>query len=330
MKTQPPTHADPLLRVHELVVTYPGPGGVPKRVVNRVSFSLYRGQTLVLVGGSGCGKSVTALSILGLVQSPGRIVSGSIRLDGMDLAPPASPRWDTVRGSRVGMIFQDPRAAQDPVSTVGSQLRETIRRHHRLPSGETIARARHLLEEAVLADVTALMKLYPHQISGGMCQRVMIALALAGEPEILIADEPTTAIDVVTQARLLRRLADAQQNRAMGMLLITHDLGLVAEMADVVCVMCDGRVVEYGDVFSIMGQPRHPCTKELVNAVIRLGTREAYVPRSPRAAPNPGGCLVQVAPTRWVLGQESEGKGTIGEVPCLAFTRKDQRVSSLP
>jgi microcin C transport system ATP-binding protein len=256
-----------LLSVHDLSVTFTVPGGVVE-AVKGVSFDLDRGETLALVGESGSGKSVTALSILQLLPYPaashGR--ASSIRLDERELigAPPAVMR--DIRGNRIAMVFQEPMTSLNPLHTIEKQLTETLFLHKRMRGQQARARAVELLRLVGLAEAERRLGAYPHQLSGGQRQRVMIAMALANEPDILIADEPTTALDVTIQAQILKLLKSLQARFGMALLLITHDLTIVRKMADRVCVMTKGEVVEAGPVAEVFAQPRHSYTRHLLTA----------------------------------------------------------------
>ncbi len=265
------------------------------RAVDGVSFEVREGETLGLVGESGCGKTVTALSILGLLPDTARILDGSsIRLRGEELVAASDDRLREIRGNDVSMIFQEPVTSLNPVQKIGGQVAEVLRMHRRMDSREALAEARRLLEETDIADAGQLLAAYPHQLSGGMCQRVMIAMALACEPDLLIADEPTTALDVTTQAQILQLLADVRDRRRMSLLLITHDLGVVAEVCDRVAIMYAGQIVETGPVDVVFADPRHPYTRGLLACLPdpshlgrRLSPIEGTVPR-PTAWPE--GC----------------------------------------
>ena len=235
--------------------------------VDGVSLALRRGRTTALVGESGSGKSVTALSIMGLIEPPGHVIAGEILLDGRDLRRAGARELEGVRGSRIGMVFQDPLTSLNPVLTIGSQIAETIRAHEPTSRAAAEQRAIELLEHVGVADAAARAQDYPHHFSGGMRQRVLIAAAIACRPDIIIADEPTTALDVTVQATILRLLHDLQQEMRASLLLITHDLGVVAAMADDVLVMYAGRVVERADVDTLFHAPRHPYTRALLGCV---------------------------------------------------------------
>jgi oligopeptide/dipeptide ABC transporter ATP-binding protein len=251
-----------LLQVEDLRTYFNTPRGIV-RAVDGVSFSLEEGQTLAVVGESGCGKSMTALSILQLVPEPaGYIDSGRILFEGKDLL---DYRWEEmrpVRGKEIGMIFQEPMTSLNPVYTVGQQLLEAMQVHG-VGEAEARKRAIELLERVRMDDPLRVLRQYPHELSGGMRQRVMIAIALANRPKLLIADEPTTALDVTVQAQILELLAELQREMKMAMLLISHDLGIVAEMADHVCVMYAGEVVESAPADDLYRAPKHPYTRGL-------------------------------------------------------------------
>ncbi|HBZ9029652.1 TPA: ABC transporter ATP-binding protein, partial [Raoultella ornithinolytica] len=235
------------------------------RAVQEVSFAIHAGQTVGIVGESGCGKSVTAMALMGLLPpQAARIDSGEILFDGQDLLRlKANPMAD-LRGNQLAMIFQEPMTALNPVLTIGEQLCEPLIRHRGETPKAAWLHATRLISEVGLARADSLMNSYPHQLSGGMLQRVMIAMALSCQPKLLIADEPTTALDVTVQAQILRLLRDRAQSRRMAMLLITHDLGVIAQMAEQVVVMYAGRVVESGPTAEILRHPQHPYTQGLI------------------------------------------------------------------
>jgi len=283
----------PLLRVSDLSVRFHTRRGVV-HAVERVSFDLEAGQTLGLVGESGCGKSVTCLSLLGLVpQPPGRIAQGEIRFGDLDLAhcPPA--RLRTVRGRRIAMIFQDPMTSLNPYLKIGDQLAEPLRLHLGLGRREALSKAIASLDEVGIADASRRVHDYPHQFSGGMRQRVMIAMALATRPEILVADEPTTALDVTVQAQILDLMRRLQREYGTAVLFVTHDLGVVAEFCERVAVMYAGRVVESGPTATVFARPRHPYTMALREALPGLepGARLRAIPgEPPKLTEPPVGC----------------------------------------
>jgi oligopeptide/dipeptide ABC transporter ATP-binding protein len=271
--------ADTLLSVEDLVITFPGTTR-PAVPVDGVSFSLARGETLALVGESGCGKSLTSLALLRLIPPPGRIDSRSrILFDGTDILALEERALRDIRGRRIGMVFQDPMTSLNPVFTVGDQVAEGIRAHFPVTRKEANDRAVALLEEVGISDAGSRAKDYPHQMSGGMRQRVMIAMALACEPELLIADEPTTALDVTVQAQILEILDRLRRARGMAVLLITHDLGIVAGRADRVAVMYAGQIVEQARTAQLFARPSHPYTQGLLASVPRLtGPRGRLTP----------------------------------------------------
>lgn len=259
-----------LLEVRDLRVTFPA-AARPARPVDGVSFELERGKTLALVGESGCGKSLTSLALLRLVPAPGRIESGSaIRLGDLDILALDDEALRGVRGRRIGMIFQDPMTSLNPVFRVGHQVAEGIRAHFPVSRREAADRAVSLLREVGIPDPVRRAREYPHQLSGGMRQRIMIAIALACEPDVLIADEPTTALDVTVQAQILEILDRLRETRGLAVLLITHDLGIVAGRADRVAVMYAGRIVEQAPTASLFERPSHPYTRGLLASVPRL------------------------------------------------------------
>jgi peptide/nickel transport system ATP-binding protein len=262
----------PLLRVRGLVTSFRTGSGV-LRAVDGVSFEVPRGCTIAVVGESGCGKSVTALSILRLIGAPGRIEAGVIELEGRDLIGLSEREMRDVRGNQISMIFQEPMTSLNPVYTVGWQIIEAVRLHKKTSRREARARAIELLRLVGIGEPETNVDAYPHQLSGGQRQRVMIAMALACEPKLLLADEPTTALDVTIQAQILELLRDLQQRMAMSILLITHDLGVVAENASHVVVMYAGKVVETSPVAELFAAPRHPYTRGLLESIPRPGGR---------------------------------------------------------
>ncbi|MEO7190431.1 MAG: ABC transporter ATP-binding protein [Vicinamibacterales bacterium] len=263
----PASEGPPLLEVDRLTTTFALRGGREAAAVDDVSLHIDRGETLALVGESGSGKSVTALSIVGLVQRPGRVVSGRILLDGVDLAGLDDSRMRHIRGRRIGFIFQEPMVALDPVYTIGAQISETLAVHGLARGAQARARVLELLEAVRIPDPARRAREYPHQLSGGLRQRAMIALALSAKPELVIADEPTTALDVTVQAEILELLRQLRREFNLSVLLITHDLGVVAEMADRVAVMYAGRLVEQGPVAAVFAAPTHPYTRALFASI---------------------------------------------------------------
>jgi peptide/nickel transport system permease protein len=280
--------AGSLLRVRDLVVAFPVPGeGRLQAVVDHVSFDLPAGQTLGLVGESGCGKTMSVLAIPGLTPAPGVIAAGSIRFDGAELVSASGRSVAAVRGARIGYISQDPMGALDPSFTVGSQLREVLRRHTRASRRVVREHCLDLLREVGIADPAATARLYPYQISGGMAQRVAIAIALSGQPDLLIADEPTTALDVTVQAEILDLLRELKERRTMALLLVTHDLGVVADTCDTVAVMYAGQIVEQGSAEDVLGNSRHPYTLGLLSSMPEAGGTGARLAAITGAVPAP-------------------------------------------
>jgi oligopeptide/dipeptide ABC transporter ATP-binding protein len=239
--------------------------------VDRVSFSLRRGEILGLVGASGCGKSTLALSILGLVLPPGRICDGSVQLDGVELRGCSNAELERIRGRRVGMVFQEPAAALNPVFRVGTLFVEALRAHRRMGRGEARDRGAELLSKMGIKDTNRCLKSYPFELSGGQQQRVQIALGLCGMPDLLIADEPTTALDVSTQAQILGLLKEMSDSRSMALLLISHDLAVVEAVAERIGVMYAGQLVEIGPTSQVVEEPLHPYTRKLLDSKPRLG-----------------------------------------------------------
>jgi len=256
----------PVLEVRDLVTTFPADGG-RAAVVDGVSLQIAAGEVLALVGESGCGKSVTALSILRLVPRPGRVASGSIRLAGRDVLSLGVAEMRAVRGALGAMIFQEPMTSLNPVQTVGEQVVEAIRLHERTSADAARRRTVELFERVGIPDADARFDTYPHQLSGGLKQRVMIAMALSMRPKLLIADEPTTALDVTIQAQILELLREVRDRFATAILLITHDLGVVNELADRIAVMYAGRVAEEGTREEVLAAPRHPYTQGLLASI---------------------------------------------------------------
>ncbi|MEF2071508.1 ABC transporter ATP-binding protein [Consotaella aegiceratis] len=282
-----PAPDDPVLAVEGLTVMVGGETG-PRAVVSDLSFDLKRGETLCIAGESGSGKSMTSLAIMGLLPKPAAwIGAGAIRLGGRDLAGLDEGAMRRVRGDRIAMIFQEPMTSLNPVLTIGRQLTEAIRAHRTVGAGEARRRAVAALEAVRIPEAERRLKQYPHELSGGMRQRVMIAMALALEPDVLIADEPTTALDVTVQAQVLELLRDLKRQFGTSIILITHDMGVVAEMADRVIVMRHGRMVEEGTAADIFARPRADYTRELLAAVPRIGQgagrRETTAPRRHQA-----------------------------------------------
>ena len=267
-----------LLSINSLKTSFFTRWGIVK-AVDGVDLSVRKGETLGLVGESGCGKSMTALSILRLVPKPkGRIVEGEIWFQGRDLLTLEEEEMRAIRGGEFGMIFQEPMTSLNPVFSIGAQVIEALCAHKRLTKKEASSRAMKLLISVGMPDAGHRMKAYPHQLSGGQRQRAMIAIALAGDPALLIADEPTTALDVTIQAQILRLIQGLRQQRGLAMILITHDLGVIAQTADTCAVMYAGKVMEYTDVKTLFAEPKHPYTKGLLAAVHELRPIPGNVP----------------------------------------------------
>jgi peptide/nickel transport system ATP-binding protein len=268
--------AKPLLEVDQLVTEFQTDEGLV-RAVDGVSFSVDPGKTVGIVGESGCGKSVTALSIMRLLPQPmGRIAGGAIRFNGKDLASLSFEQMEHVRGNEIGMVFQEPMTALNPVHTIGRQLTEGIKLHKGLGGADAIREAVEILDKVGIPSPEIRMGEYPHQLSGGMRQRVVIAIALACRPALLIAYEPTTALDVTIQAQILELIKELQADMGMSVMLITHDLGVIAETCDEVVVMYAGKVAERGTVYDIFDRPSHPYTQGLLHSIPTLDT----VPKS--------------------------------------------------
>ena len=266
--------AGTLLEVRDLRTHFATADGLVK-AVDGVSFSIRNGATLGVVGESGCGKSVTALSVMRLIERPGRIVSGTITFGAQNLTEVSDDEMREIRGNSISMIFQEPMTSLNPVFTCGNQIAEAVSIHGGLSGGEARKRAIEMLAQVGIPDAERRAEEYPHQLSGGMRQRVMIAMALSTNPELLIADEPTTALDVTIQAQILELMTDLRERLGMAMLLITHDLGVVAEMCDDVVVMYAGRVVERGPVADVFASPQHPYTEALLQSIPLLGMTQA-------------------------------------------------------
>jgi len=303
------------------------------KAVQSVSFEIKKGRTFALVGESGCGKSVTALSIMRLIPSPpGRIVSGRVLLDRKDLLKISERQMRSVRGNMISMIFQEPMTSLNPVFTVGNQIVEAIRLHQKKSSAQAWADAVEMLKKVGIGDAESRVKEYPHQMSGGMRQRVMIAMAVSCNPQLLIADEPTTALDVTIQAQILDLLDELQQKNNMSIFLITHDLGIVAERADDIAVMYASRIVEKANARELFGNAFHPYTQGLLRSVPQLGFEGRRLQTISGVVPNPlnfpSGCkfhprcpigcddkrcqtvepqLQEVRPGRWVACWKAEG-----------------------
>ncbi len=285
---------EPLLAVRDLQTRFFTLNG-EIRAVDGVSFELAAGETLGLVGESGCGKSVTALSIMRILPEPaGRITGGSIHFRGQDLAALPEKRMEEIRGNKIAMVYQEPMTALNPAFTVGDQLGEVFRFHQKCNKREAGRRAVDLLEQVGIPSPASRARDYPHQLSGGMRQRAVIAMAIACNPELLIADEPVTALDVTIQAQILDLLLSLRSRLSMSLILISHDLGVVANMVKRVIVMYAGRIVERGGVEGIFRSPRHPYTRGLFQSIPRIGRRVETLPEIPGSVPNllhlPRGC----------------------------------------
>ncbi len=284
-----------LLEIDELKVTFRTRHG-PVTALDGVSLRVEAGETLGIVGESGCGKSITALSVMGLVPSPpGNIAGGAIRLAGEDLVNTSPRRLRRLRGSEIAMIFQEPMTSLNPVFTAGDQIAEAIMLHQNVSRAEALSRAVALLDRVGIPEARRRADDYPHQLSGGMRQRVMIAMAVSCQPKVLIADEPTTALDVTVQAQIFDLLNDLQRETGAAIMLITHDMGAIAEMADRVAVMYAGRVIEEGRADDILDLPKHPYTRGLIACIPNVGKGEGGEP--PPLAEIPG-----VVPPLHLLG----------------------------
>ena len=284
-----------ILEIKQLKTYFFTRSGVVK-AVDGVNFGVRKGESLCLVGESGCGKTATALSVLRLIDSPpGRIIDGEIRYHDEDLLRCSGRRLRQIRGHGIAMIFQDPQSSLNPVFTVGDQIAEQIRLHLRLKRGPTMERTRHLMEQVGIPRAGERMKDYPHQFSGGMRQRIMIAAALSCGPEVLIADEPTTALDTTIKEQILDIFRDLKQQWEMSILFITHDLGTVAGIADRIVVMYGGRIAEVGTAFDIFDRPKHPYTHGLIKCLPDTSARSDRLTPIPGMIPSlidpPEGCI---------------------------------------
>jgi len=275
---------EPLLEVDDLRTHFHTPGGVV-RSVDGVSYTVRAGRTLGVVGESGCGKSVTALSILRLVLTPPGRHMGAVRLRGTDLMRLSEREMRQIRGNRISMIFQEPMTSLNPVLTVGRQIAETVQLHQKASRADAMKRAVEMLRVVQIPEPERRVNEYPHQLSGGMRQRVMIALALACNPEVLIADEPTTALDVTIQAQILDLIKRLQKELGMGVVMITHDLGVVAESCDRVVVMYAGKKVEEADVIDLFDRPLHPYTRALMASMPAMNTASTRLTEIPGLVP---------------------------------------------
>ena len=306
-----------VLEVRDLVTSFPGNGGRAP-VVDGVSLEVRAGEVLALVGESGCGKSVTALSILRLVPRPGHVDAGSVRVAGRDVLALSVAEMRRLRGREAAMIFQEPMTSLNPVHSVGAQVVEAIRLHEKVSVRAARARTVDLFEQAQIPDAKARLDAYPHELSGGLKQRVMIAMALALRPKLLIADEPTTALDVTIQAQILALLRELQSEFQMSILLITHDFGVVNELADRVAVMYAGRIVEEGTRYEVLSRARHPYTQGLL--------------RSMPARAEPGQALAEIpgsvpSPREWPEGCRFSTRCAQAFEPCVAEVPGDTTLS---
>ena len=314
-----------ILKVRDLSVSFATNNG-PAKVIEEVSFSMDHGQTLGLVGESGCGKSVTAMSIIRLLPSPpSRVESGQVIFDGQDLLKLDDAAMRNIRGNRIGMIFQEPMTSLNPTFSLGFQIGEVLRLHRGLGQRQVRDRCIELLDMVGVGSPAARIDQYPHQLSGGLRQRVMIAIAIACNPVLLIADEPTTALDVTIQAQILDLLVRLQKDLDMSILMITHDLGVVAEFCDHVVVMYAGMIVEKAPVDQIFDQPRHPYTRGLLVSVPQIGNKRTYLPTIPGMVPGigerPRGCYFEKRCEHVIdICRQSipplEGRGTENRLAC--------------
>ncbi len=283
-----------LLEVQDLHVEFHTPDGIA-RAINGVNFELFQGQTLAILGESGSGKSVTAQAIMGILDMPPAVIpKGQIRYCGQDLLTMPDEQRRRTRGPEISMVFQDALSSLNPVFPVGWQIAEMFRVHRGMNKSDALERAVKLMQRVQIPAAKERVKAYPHQFSGGMRQRIMIAMAIALDPAVLIADEPTTALDVTVQAQIMALLQELQEERQMGLILITHDLGVVADVADKIAVMYAGRIVERADVFELYRQPAHPYTKGLLESIPRLDQKGQQLAAIGGLPPNlmriPPGC----------------------------------------
>ncbi len=282
-----PLQKKPLLEVRDLSIHFFTEEGVVRAVEN-VSFEIYPGEILGLVGESGCGKSVTGLSLLKLIPiPPGRFLTGDILFDGRHLLQLEEKEMEKVRGNDISMIFQEPMTSLNPVFTIGNQIMEAITLHQELDKTAARKKAIEMLDRVKISSPDKMIDSYPHQLSGGMRQRAMIAMALSCQPKLLIADEPTTALDVTIQAQVLQLLKEIQREMGMSVLLITHDLGVVAEIADRVAVMYAGRILEYGPIEAIFGRMRNPYTRGLMHSIPQLTEKKTRLNAISGQVPDP-------------------------------------------
>jgi oligopeptide/dipeptide ABC transporter ATP-binding protein len=317
---------DNILEIRGLKTQFFTESGVV-RAVDGVDVMVRRGEVLGLVGESGCGKSVTSLSVMGLISQPGRVVEGEIFFDETDLLRLSERDMREIRGNRISMIFQQPQNCLNPVFRVGDQIAEALLIHQDISQVGAEKRAAELLAMVGIPEPETRMQAYPHELSGGMAQRVMIAMALACVPQLLIADEPTTALDVTIQAQILDLMRNLQSQMNMSIILITHDLGVVAEMCDRVSVMYAGRIVEEAEVIELFRDPKHPYTRALIGSTPVLGQAEKELVTIPGTVPNlidlPRGC--KFAP-RCLARVENKLEICVEEEPELKKIRPDRRV----
>ncbi|WP_437613968.1 ABC transporter ATP-binding protein [Erwinia sp. V71] len=276
--------AEPVLKVRNLQVQF---SGSPVTVLDDISLTIRAGETLALVGESGCGKSITSLALMGLLPAAAQVKQGEMQFRQADLRQLSARDYADLRGNQLAMIFQEPMTSLNPAFTLGDQLSEAVMRHHPCSRREALQTAREILEKVQIPAAEMRLKAYPHQLSGGMRQRVMIAMALINRPQLLIADEPTTALDVTIQAQILALLNTLKQETGTAVLMITHDLGVVAEVAQRVAVMYAGQVVESGDVSEIFNDPQHPYTIGLMGSIPSLGARSSQLATIPGNVPLP-------------------------------------------
>lgn len=316
--------AHPLLALRDFTVAFRGQDG-PVPVVRGIDLSLAPGEALGIVGESGCGKSVTWLAALRLLGR-GVTTSGEVLLSGQDITRLSEREISGIRGGRIGLIFQDPTSSLNPVQRIGTQIGEVLRLHRGLRGEAARAESLHLLDRVGIADAPRRLRQYPHEFSGGMNQRVMIALALAGEPDVLVADEPTTALDATIQAQILDLIRDIRRDTGMGLVLISHDIGVVADLCDRVAVMYAGRVVETAATQDLLTRPRHPYTQGLLAALPTLDGPRVRLTPIPGTVPAPDamppGCAF--AP-RCPIALES----CAAEIPSLVLAAQDQRAACL-
>jgi len=329
LDSTPSASGDPLLTVRELRTVFPSEEGLIT-AVDDVSLSVSAGEILAVVGESGSGKTMTFLSVLRLVPPPGRVMGGEVLLDGVNLSTAPEQAMRKIRGAGIAMVFQDPLTALNPVFTIGDQMLEVIRAHTNMNRRQALERAVEVLERVHIPAPARRIDDYPHQLSGGMRQRVLIAMAIVLRPKVLIADEPTTALDVTVQAQILELLAELRSELGMGMVLITHDLGLVAKYADRVAVMYAGRVIESSAITQGFGASRHPYTRSLFRSIPRLDVPadqpltaiEGQPPDLSRLA---HGCAFE---PRCFLGRGRDDCRS--ERPVLAPTSSDAHLSACP